>query len=61
MHLFHQLKWDIACLTRIDPQSFPQPEQMALPNGKKDRRKIMVRLLCNEFDSKSILERKQQH
>ncbi|KAL7507027.1 hypothetical protein ACHAXN_004245 [Cyclotella atomus] len=36
-----EIVWDIACLARIDPQSFPQPKQMTLPAGKKDRRKIM--------------------
>jgi len=37
-----EIVWDIACLARIDPESFPPPNKMALPRGKTDRRRIMV-------------------
>jgi len=36
-----EIVWDIACLARIDKSKFPVENQMALPNGKKDSRKIM--------------------
>jgi len=36
-----EIVWDIACLARIDPESFPPPNKMALPRGKTDRRRIM--------------------
>ena len=36
-----EIVWDVACLARIDNTKFPVEKQMALPNGKKDRRKIM--------------------
>ncbi|KAL7435331.1 hypothetical protein ACHAXM_004690 [Skeletonema potamos] len=35
-----EIVWDIACLARMD-KTFPVENQMALPSGKKDRRKIM--------------------
>lgn len=37
-----EIVWDIACLLRMDP-TFPAPNMMSLPPGKKDRRPIMVR------------------
>ena len=36
-----EIVWDIACLARMQPSKFPVENQMSLPNGKKDRRKIM--------------------
>eukprot|EP00984_Skeletonema_dohrnii_P025734 scaffold14909_cov172-Skeletonema_dohrnii-CCMP3373.AAC.2 len=37
-----EIVWDIACLARMnDSGSFPVENQMSLPKGKKDRRKIM--------------------
>jgi len=38
-----EIVWDIACLARMQDGSkkFPVENQMSLPNGKKDRRKIM--------------------
>lgn len=39
-----EIVWDIACLARMNPNSadnFPPENRMALPSGKKDRRKIM--------------------
>lgn len=36
-----EIVWDIACLARIDPESFPPPNKMSLPRGKTDRRRIM--------------------
>ena len=37
-----EIVWDIACLARMNNHDvFPVPNQMALPKGKKDRRKIM--------------------
>jgi hypothetical protein len=38
-----EIVWDIACLLRMDPTTFPPPTMMSLPPGKKDRRLIMVR------------------
>jgi hypothetical protein len=35
--------WDIACLSRLNPLEVPPPKMMSLPQGKTDRRKIMVR------------------
>ena len=37
-----EIVWDIACLLRMDPNTFPPPTMMSLPPGKKDRRPIMV-------------------
>lgn len=46
-----EIVWDIACLSRLTPEVVPPLTMMALPQGKKDRRKIMVRFLffvgCN--------------
>ena len=37
-----EIVWDIACLARMQPsKEFPVEDQMSLPPGKKDRRKIM--------------------
>ena len=37
-----EIVWDIACLARMDSSNkFPVENQMSLPVGKKDRRKIM--------------------
>jgi len=37
-----EIVWDIACLARMnDSRFFPVENQMSLPKGKKDRRKIM--------------------
>ena len=37
-----EIVWDIACLARMDERSgFPPEKRMALPEGKKDRRRIM--------------------
>lgn len=38
-----EIVWDIACLARMQDggSKFPVENQMSLPNGKKDRRKIM--------------------
>mmetsp|Transcript_31354 Transcript_31354/g.44513 ORF Transcript_31354/g.44513 Transcript_31354/m.44513 type:complete len:221 (+) Transcript_31354:150-812(+) len=38
-----EIVWDIACLSRMNADTLPPPNMMALPKGKKDRRKIMVR------------------
>lgn len=36
-----EIVWDIACQARLDPSLFPPPKMLSLPQGKKDRRKIM--------------------
>eukprot|EP00567_Pseudictyota_dubia_P018225 CAMPEP_0197441656 /NCGR_PEP_ID=MMETSP1175-20131217/7890_1 /TAXON_ID=1003142 /ORGANISM="Triceratium dubium, Strain CCMP147" /LENGTH=262 /DNA_ID=CAMNT_0042971979 /DNA_START=39 /DNA_END=827 /DNA_ORIENTATION=- len=37
-----EIVWDIACQARLDPGgTFPPQNKMALPEGRKDRRKIM--------------------
>lgn len=36
-----EIVWDIACLSRLDPDHVPPPSMMSLPRGKQDRRKIM--------------------
>ena len=36
-----EIVWDIACLARLDPASFPPTTMLSLPKGQKDRRKIM--------------------
>jgi hypothetical protein len=40
-----EIVWDIACLARMmdngDKKNFPVENQMSLPTGKKDRRRIM--------------------
>jgi hypothetical protein len=36
-----EIVWDIACLTRIDGNTYPPEKCMALPSGKTDRRRIM--------------------
>ena len=36
-----EIVWDIACLSRLQPDAVPPPTMMALPTGKTDRRKIM--------------------
>ena len=41
-----EIVWDIASLSRLDPSSVPPPSMMSLPEGKTDRRKIMVRMSC---------------
>ncbi|KAL7516254.1 hypothetical protein ACHAWX_001287 [Stephanocyclus meneghinianus] len=43
LNIYNQqpLQWDIACLARLDPKSFPPSNRMTLPAGKKDRRRIM--------------------
>lgn len=38
-----EIVWDIACLLRMNPTTFPPPTMMSLPPGKMDRRPIMVR------------------
>lgn len=37
-----EIVWDIACLSRLNPQNVPPPDMMSLPQGRTDRRKIMV-------------------
>ena len=40
-----EIVWDIACLLQLDsskPKTFPQPNMLSLPPGKKDKRPIMV-------------------
>jgi hypothetical protein len=36
-----EIVWDIACLSRLQPDTVPPPTMMSLPKGKQDRRKIM--------------------
>eukprot|EP00545_Synedropsis_sp_CCMP1620_P005870 CAMPEP_0119018230 /NCGR_PEP_ID=MMETSP1176-20130426/18872_1 /TAXON_ID=265551 /ORGANISM="Synedropsis recta cf, Strain CCMP1620" /LENGTH=242 /DNA_ID=CAMNT_0006972183 /DNA_START=81 /DNA_END=812 /DNA_ORIENTATION=+ len=36
-----EIVWDIACLSRLQPDAVPPPTMMSLPKGKQDRRKIM--------------------
>lgn len=36
-----EIVWDIACLSRLDPDDFPPPNRMSLPKDKQDRRRIM--------------------
>lgn len=36
-----EIVWDIACLSRLDPENIPPPSMMSLPKGRKDRRRIM--------------------
>eukprot|EP00980_Cylindrotheca_fusiformis_P013925 scaffold3618_cov129-Cylindrotheca_fusiformis.AAC.25 len=36
-----EIVWDIACLLRMDPSTFPPKKMMSLPPGKTDRRPIM--------------------
>lgn len=36
-----EIVWDIASLSRLNPSEIPPPSMMSLPEGKKDRRKIM--------------------
>ena len=39
-----EIVWDIASQLRLDPATkFPVPNQLALPVGSRDRRRIMVR------------------
>ena len=37
-----EIVWDIACLLRMDPNTFPPTNMMSLPPGRTDRRPIMV-------------------
>ena len=39
-----EIVWDIACLSRLDPENIPPPSMMSLPKGRKDRRRIMASL-----------------
>lgn len=40
-----EIVWDIACQRRLSPDAgVPPPNKMSLPAGKRDRRKIMVRV-----------------
>jgi hypothetical protein len=45
-----EIVWDIACLLRMTSgsadSSFPPPNMLSLPSGKRDRRPIMVRCCC---------------
>lgn len=36
-----EIVWDIACLSRLQPDTLPPPTMMSLPKGKQDRRRIM--------------------
>mgnify|MGYP007080234259 CR=1 FL=1 len=38
-----EIVWDIASLSRLNPNQLPPPSMMSLPQGRTDRRKIMVR------------------
>lgn len=45
-----EIVWDTACQLRLSPD-FPPKNQMALPRGKRDPRKIMVcSILANQRD-----------
>jgi hypothetical protein len=43
-----EIVWDIACLLRMDPDTFPPKNMMSLPPGKTDRRPIMVSKLSDK-------------
>jgi hypothetical protein len=57
-----EIVWDIACLLRMDPSTFPPKTMMSLPPGKTDRRPIMVRQRRESFlaiiDLSSPLQKK---
>ena len=36
-----EIVWDIACLSKINPDDVPPAKMMSLPKGKSDRRRIM--------------------
>lgn len=39
-----EIVWDIACLARLNPDTWPPASIMSLPDGKQDRRRIMSTL-----------------